>query len=76
MEWINAAVLVGLAVFAVYQKNKIRGLGKTLSAQQDKLNSQQSVLASHKDMLYSQKEILSSQKDLLTSLVNSDAERP
>jgi len=67
MEWINAAVLVGLIVSAVYQKNKIRTLEKTLSSQQEKLDVQKSMLASHKDMLLTQKEILSSQKDLLTS---------
>lgn len=67
MEWINAAVLVGLVVFAVYQKNRIRALEKTLASQKEKLEVQESMLASHKDMLFSQKEILSSQKDLLTS---------
>jgi hypothetical protein len=67
MEWINATLLVGLVVFAVYQRNKIGALGKNLSSLKDKLNAHESLLASHKDMLFSQKEILSSQKDLLTS---------
>jgi hypothetical protein len=67
MAWINAVALIGLIVFAVYQKNKIRTLEKTLSAQQEKLDIQESRLASHKDMLLSQKEIFSSQNALLTS---------
>lgn len=71
MEWINAAVLVGLVVFAVYQRNKIGALEKTLVSQKEKLNAHESMLASHKDMLFSQKEILSSQKDLLTSYKGS-----
>lgn len=67
MAWINAVALIGLIVFAVYQKNKIRTLEKALSAQQEKLDIQESRLASHKDMLLSQKEIFSSQNALLTS---------
>jgi hypothetical protein len=67
MEWINAAILVGLVLFAVYQKNKIRSLEKALLSQKEILDSQGAMLASHKDMIFSQKEMLSSQKDLLTS---------
>jgi hypothetical protein len=67
MEWINAAVLVGLIVVALLQNNKIKTLQKALSSQQSKLDAQQTALAFQKDMLFSQKEILASQKDLLTS---------
>ena len=45
MEWINATLLVGLVVFAVYHRNKIGSLGKNLSSLEDKLNAHESLLA-------------------------------
>ena len=68
MEWVNAVVLIGLLVFALQQKKRLKGLEENLPLRKSKPESQTDMWALHKDILASYKEVLASEKDILASL--------
>lgn len=67
MEWINAVVLVGLLVFALQQKKRLKRLEEDLPLRKGKLASQGDMMALHKDILASYREVLTSEKEILAS---------
>jgi hypothetical protein len=68
MEWINAAVLIVVIVFALHHKKKIKALEDDVALHKEKLALQANMLALQKDTLASQKDLLTSYKDALDSL--------
>ena len=68
MEWVNAVVIIGLLVFALQQRKRLKGLEENLPLRKGKLVSQADMLALHKDLLSSYREVLATEKDILASL--------
>ncbi|MGD8513445.1 MAG: hypothetical protein PVG85_05805 [Deltaproteobacteria bacterium] len=68
MEWVNAVVLIGLLVFTLQQKRRLKGLEENLPLRKSKPGSQADMLALHKDILASYREVLAAEKDILASL--------
>jgi hypothetical protein len=67
MEWVNAVVLLGLLVFALQQKKRLRRLEEDLPLRKGKLPSQGDMMPSHKEILASYREILASHREILAS---------
>jgi hypothetical protein len=67
MEWVNAVVLIGLLVFALQQKKRLKRLEGDLPLRKGKLASQGDMMALHKDILASYREVLASEKEILAS---------
>jgi hypothetical protein len=64
MEWVNAVVLIGLLVFTLQQKRRLKGLEENLPLRKSKPGSQADMLALHKDILASYREVLAAEKDI------------
>jgi hypothetical protein len=67
MEWVNAVVLIGLLVFALQQKKRLKRLEEDLPLRKGKLASQGDMMALHKDILASYRGVLASEKEILAS---------
>ena len=67
MEWVNAVVLIGLLVFALQQRKRLKRLEEDLPLRKGKLASQGDMMALHKDILASYREVLASEKEILAS---------
>ena len=67
MEWVNAVVLIGLLVFALQQKKRLKRLEEDLPLRKGKLASQGDMMTLHKDILASYREVLASEKEILAS---------
>ena len=67
MEWVNAVVLIGLLVFALQQRKRLKRLEEDLPLRKGKLPSQGDMMPSHKEILASYREILASHREILAS---------
>jgi hypothetical protein len=67
MEWVKALVLIGLLVFVLQQKKRLKRLEENLPLRKGKLSSQVDMSPLHKDMLASYKTLLASEKEILAS---------